>query len=175
MLNARNITKLALATLIAGSSLLAAPPSPGGGGGGTTPPPAPVVPAAPSLVRVNMLLDMELGDLPASASQIEAGCDGEFELDSYDCDQCLECIHLVSWQDNSSNETGFVVYRRQQGSLFWSIVAQVPANQRVAFVNATANEGVVYQYSVRARRLSTYSAYSSAVATSDNCFISIPH
>lgn len=173
MTTMRNILALWTISAVSVSALAIAPPTPGDAG--SLPPPVPTTPAAPSLVRVDMFLDLAQGDLPETVSELEAGCNNDFALDVNDCTPCLECIHVVTWQDNSNNETGFQVYRRATTSIYWSLVASTPANQRVAFVNATSQENVTYEYKVRARRLNSYSAFSPGVTTSDTCEISIPH
>ncbi|MDQ8183819.1 hypothetical protein [Pelagicoccus sp. SDUM812005] len=70
----------------------------------------------------------------------------------------------LSWQDNSNNETGFALERRQQGSSSWTSVAgAIPAND-TQFIDTTDIGNDTYEYRIKATGSSGDSSYSS-VAT----------
>ena len=66
----------------------------------------------------------------------------------------LSCSQVqLSWQDNSSNETGFKIERKQGAAGSWSQIATVAANV-ISYIDSSLTGGVSYSYRV--------SAYSSA-------------
>jgi len=68
----------------------------------------------------------------------------------------------LTWTDNSTNETGFLVERRTGTSVTWSQIASLSANVR-AFSDTGLTAGTTYYYRVRARNASGYSGYSNEV------------
>lgn len=84
-------------------------------------------------------------------------------------DNSTSCQITISWTDNSDNEDGFEVERRESGSEIWeTVIDSVPANAtswtNAAAEDATLAPGVEYCYRVRAFRISGetkfYSDYS---------------
>ena len=69
----------------------------------------------------------------------------------------------LTWQDNSANETGFIVQRRVDGSGHWVELGRPPAN-----VTTFANDGLfpdtTYIYRIRALNNTESSAYSNEAA-----------
>ncbi|MBW3544569.1 MAG: fibronectin type III domain-containing protein, partial [Bacteroidetes bacterium] len=54
----------------------------------------------------------------------------------------------LNWSDNSSNETGFEIYRRTSTDVPWSLVAQLPAN-RSSYEDKGLQPYTRYHYSIR--------------------------
>jgi hypothetical protein len=69
---------------------------------------------------------------------------------------------VLRWQDNSSDETGFGVWRRGEGGE-WVRIGVAPAN-RPGFVDSTAQRGTRYLYRVRAHNRVGASAWTHEVA-----------
>lgn len=65
----------------------------------------------------------------------------------------------LSWEDNSTNENGFVIERRQ-GLGAWSLVANLPENTK-AFSDNSVSSGRTYSY-----RLYAYNSVGNSSATS---------
>jgi hypothetical protein len=70
----------------------------------------------------------------------------------------------LSWQDNSLNETGFVVERSSNSGRGWSQIAQVGAGVTRYTDNVSARK--TYWYRVRAVGSGGYSAYSNIAVVS---------
>ena len=69
----------------------------------------------------------------------------------------------LTWQDKSSNETSFEVYRMKQGDIYFISVATLPANT-VSYSDTGLSANTKYYYKVRAHNtLGGYSAYSNTV------------
>lgn len=73
---------------------------------------------------------------------------------------------VLSWQDNSNNELGFVVERAPFGTTNFSALTPTTAANATSFVDNTATGGQVYIYRVKAINGGVSSAYSN-LATSD--------
>ncbi len=72
----------------------------------------------------------------------------------------------LSWQDNSSDETGFALERRQQGTDTWvSVSGAIPVNN-TQFVDATDIGSLTYEYRIKATGSSGDSAYSNVATVS---------
>jgi hypothetical protein len=69
---------------------------------------------------------------------------------------------LVSWRDNSNNETGFLIQRSMNGGA-WATVGSVGANVTF-FDDTTATRGKSYSYRVAAYNSAGASAYSNATS-----------
>jgi titin len=70
----------------------------------------------------------------------------------------------LNWQDNSTNETGFQIFRNLDGGTFWN-VANCPANS-TSFVDTNVAGGYTYHYQVRATDGTVVSDFSNeAIAT----------
>lgn len=68
----------------------------------------------------------------------------------------------LSWSDNSTNEDGFEVQRRESESEGWKVVAQVAADV-AAYSDSAVRFGVSYEYRVRAFNEWGYSGYTNVV------------
>ena len=66
----------------------------------------------------------------------------------------------LAWQDNSSNEAGFIVQRRVNDSADWSRLATAPANA-TTFVDVELNPTHTYRYRVQAFNDIESSAFSN--------------
>ena len=55
----------------------------------------------------------------------------------------------LSWQDNSTDETGFDIYRRPLEIVFWTKVVRLPFNIET-YVDSTATDSTAYMYYVSA-------------------------
>ena len=75
----------------------------------------------------------------------------------------------LSWQDASSNEDGFEIWRRDEAASDWNLLAQAPSNA-VSQLDGTVAPGTLYAYKVRAFNAWGYSGFSSesSVATPDD-------
>ena len=75
----------------------------------------------------------------------------------------------LSWQDASSNEDGFEIWRRDEAAADWSLLAQAPSNAE-SQLDGTVAPGTLYAYKVRAFNAWGYSGFSSesSVATPDD-------
>ncbi|MBD5781174.1 hypothetical protein IEN85_16865 [Pelagicoccus sp. NFK12] len=72
----------------------------------------------------------------------------------------------LTWQDNSNNETGFALERRQQGTDNWiSVSGAIPTNN-TQFVDATDIGNDTYEYRIKATGSSGDSSYSNVAAVS---------
>ena len=69
----------------------------------------------------------------------------------------------LAWQDNSTNETGFVVQRRRDGSGVWIQVGTTAANVE-RFSDGELFSEATYLYRVQAFKDTAYSAYSNEAA-----------
>ena len=79
----------------------------------------------------------------------------------------------LSWQDNSTNETGFKIERSLNGTTGWQQIATVGANV-VTYSNIGLTCGTTYYYRVRAYNASGDSNYSNtANTTTSDCSYSI--
>jgi hypothetical protein len=79
----------------------------------------------------------------------------------------------VSWQDTSSNETGFRIERSANGSSGWAEIATVGANV-TSYQNTGLAASTAYYYRVRAYNANGNSAYSNtANATTQSATASI--
>ncbi len=73
----------------------------------------------------------------------------------------------LSWQDTSSNETGFKVERSDEGSEPWTVIATLSGNT-TSFSDSTATPGTTFYYRVYSHNSAGDSGYSNtAVATTD--------
>ena len=73
---------------------------------------------------------------------------------------------VLSWTDNSTNETGFTVERSTTGGP-WTAVGTAPAhngNSKVTFTDPTVKPATAYSYRVAAVNLGGTSAYSNVAA-----------
>ena len=68
----------------------------------------------------------------------------------------------LRWKDNSSNETGFKIYRKI-GSGSWKWIKTVGANV-TSFKNTSLSAGTLYSYRMRAENSAGNSAYSNEVS-----------
>ena len=68
----------------------------------------------------------------------------------------------LSWQDNSTNETGFIVQRRRGGWAHWTEVERTAANT-TTFSDTGLFPGTTYSYQVQAFNGSDHSAFSNEV------------
>ncbi len=68
----------------------------------------------------------------------------------------------LSWQDNSTNETGFIVQRRRGGWAHWTEVERTAANT-TTFSDTGLFPGTTYVYQVQAFNGSDLSAFSNEV------------
>jgi len=71
--------------------------------------------------------------------------------------------YVLAWQDNSSDETGFELQRRDPSTGVWSTVATLPADQTSHLDAAAPGAGYVH-YRVRALGASAHSAWSATAA-----------
>jgi hypothetical protein len=55
----------------------------------------------------------------------------------------------LTWNDNSTNETGFTLQRSPNGSSGWTTIAALGANVR-SYLNTGLQAGTAYYYRVRA-------------------------
>src|SRR5205823_6672712 len=69
---------------------------------------------------------------------------------------------VLDWNDNSTDETGFAVWRRGGGS-DWSRIAVLPTNS-IQYVDAGITAGIPYAYEVRAISNVGASAWSNVVS-----------
>ncbi len=69
----------------------------------------------------------------------------------------------LAWRDNSSNETGFRVQRRLEGTANWVQIGTTPANTTL-FSDARLVPGVLYHYRVQAFNDTQSSAFSNEAA-----------
>ncbi len=72
----------------------------------------------------------------------------------------------LTWQDNSSNETGFALERRQQGTDTWVSVSGAIPNNNTQFVDATDIGSDTYEYRIKATGSSGDSTYSNVATVS---------
>jgi subtilase family serine protease len=86
------------------------------------------------------------GPVPAAPSNLSAAVISSQQVD-------------LSWRDNSSNETGFILQRSTNGGA-WSTIATVGANT-TAFADKTVRSGTKYSYRVSAYNRFGDSAYSN--------------
>jgi hypothetical protein len=70
----------------------------------------------------------------------------------------------LAWNDNATNETGYVVERRSDIATAWAVVANLGANAR-SFVDTNVAAGRVYEYQVKAVNATGSSAYSNVAGT----------
>jgi hypothetical protein len=68
----------------------------------------------------------------------------------------------LQWQDRSSNETAFEVWRSINGGVY-SLLTTVPANT-TSYLNKSISSDIRYYYIVRAARSGTYSGFSNVAA-----------
>jgi len=78
----------------------------------------------------------------------------------------------VTWQDTSSDETGFVIYRKREGTNAWETVATNSAGT-TQFIDATLDPSSHYIYRVVARGTVGTSAYSSEGSTAFNASVDL--
>lgn len=69
----------------------------------------------------------------------------------------------LEWTD-TSNETGYVVYRKPEGESTYSVIANLPANQNY-YIDTNVVAGVKYSYKVRAINSDGESGYSTAITS----------
>jgi titin len=69
----------------------------------------------------------------------------------------------LSWVDNSSNETGFKVQRKQGATGTYTTIATTAANI-TAYADSTVTDGTVYYYQVSATNATGDSAFSNQVS-----------
>jgi len=69
----------------------------------------------------------------------------------------------LSWQDNSNNETGFVINRTQDPSKLWNYVTTVGANV-TSYSNTGLHASTIYYYRVRAINAVGGSAWSNTAS-----------
>lgn len=73
-------------------------------------------------------------------------------------------VYLL-WNDQSADETAFLLERRPAAGGDWAMVAELPANLVGHTDDDAPNLAVVYQYRLRARNAGGDSAYSNTAAT----------
>ncbi|MBC2607313.1 hypothetical protein [Pelagicoccus albus] len=72
----------------------------------------------------------------------------------------------LSWQDTSTNETGFALERKEEGSSTWvSVSSGIPAND-TQFIDATDIGSTSYEYRIKATGSSSDSDYSNVALVS---------
>ncbi len=71
---------------------------------------------------------------------------------------------LLSWSDNSTNETGFQVERSTSATTGFVLVATTAANA-ISYINTGLTSGTQYYYRIRATNAAGQSAYTTASAT----------
>ena len=71
---------------------------------------------------------------------------------------------LLTWTDNSTNESGFVIERSVNGGIF-SVLAQVGAGV-VTYIDTTISSGSTFTYRVKAVNSAGSSAYSNTASVS---------
>lgn len=71
----------------------------------------------------------------------------------------------LSWTDNATNETGYVVQRSADGGTNWSTLTTLAANS-VAYVDSTGSAGATLSYRVQAINASGSSLFSNIAAVS---------
>ena len=69
----------------------------------------------------------------------------------------------LEWTD-TSNETGYVVYRKTESVNTYSVIANLPANQNY-YIDTNVVAGVKYSYKVRAINIDGESGYSAAITS----------
>lgn len=69
----------------------------------------------------------------------------------------------LEWTD-TSNETGYVVYRKPEGGSTYYVIANLPANQNY-YIDTNVVAGVKYSYRVRAINDDGESGYSTTITT----------
>ena len=69
---------------------------------------------------------------------------------------------ILTWMDNSANETGFAIERSQDG-INWSPLANTAMNI-IRYRDSTVAQRTAYWYRVRAFNVNGYSAYSGTVS-----------
>lgn len=79
----------------------------------------------------------------------------------------------LTWQDNSSNETGFLIERKKDGESYVNIAAVGPGVN--TYTDNTLSAGTKYYYRVRMKTASAFSTYSNeATATTKFLLITKP-
>lgn len=77
----------------------------------------------------------------------------------------------LTWEDKSSNETSFMVYRMKEGDIFYTTVATLPANT-VSYSDTGLLSTTKYYYVVRAyNTIGGYSAYSNTASATTTFMI----
>ncbi|QRN86661.1 hypothetical protein JR334_05515 [Clostridia bacterium] len=89
---------------------------------------------------------------PFAPSELDLGADGDMET------------HDLTWKDNSSNETGFKIYRKVGTSLIWTQIDTVGADITSYEDEDTLMIGETYHYQVSAYNGFGNSEYSNSVA-----------
>jgi len=92
-------------------------------------------------------------NLTATASQIE----GVWQID-------------LNWQDNSTDEDGFSIERKEGVSGTYSEIATVGANVKT-YTDSNLTEGKTYYYRVRAFKGATYSDYSNEASATTSALL----
>lgn len=72
---------------------------------------------------------------------------------------------VLSWSDNATNESGYSVYRSQNGGKGWSLVGQTGVNV-AAYTDSSVQAGKNYVYRVQAYNGTGTSSYSNQVSIS---------
>ncbi len=70
----------------------------------------------------------------------------------------------IQWEDNATNESGFQIQRREEGSDEWTVLGTVPANT-TNYLDNTVNLNDDFYYRVQALAGQASSAYSQEVAS----------
>jgi hypothetical protein len=70
----------------------------------------------------------------------------------------------LTWNDNASSETGYVVERRSDNATAWATVVLLAANSR-SYIDTNVAAGRVYEYRVRATSGGSSSEYSNIAGT----------
>ena len=71
----------------------------------------------------------------------------------------------LTWQDNSTNETGFAIERSSASTFTSPVAVATTAANATIFTNTGLTEGTQYFYRIRAANVSVYSAYTAIVNT----------
>jgi hypothetical protein len=88
---------------------------------------------------------------PAAPTNLEVGTDGSLET------------HDLTWEDNSSNESGFKIYRKLGSSLMWALIDTIGSDETSYEDESTLTVGETYYYRVAAYNSFDDSEFSNSV------------
>ena len=78
----------------------------------------------------------------------------------------------LAWEDNSTNETGFRVYRSPNGVSSWTLIATTGADA-TSYSSTSLTQSTTYYYRVRAQNGSGVSGYSNETSATTPVSVSI--